>query len=94
MELEGVNQVRAIERALPQPWLPATGAGAWETLGIRHRLTIDLPSANGNSARAAQTSAAFGVNDLWTTVLRAVGGQGNFGQHTKGVIPGLWEPPG
>ena len=66
--------------------------GGGKNLGIRHRQTIDLPSAGGDSARVAQGSAAWGVNDLWTTVLQSMGGKGNFGDHTKGVIPGLWAP--
>jgi len=66
--------------------------GGGKNLGIRHRQTIDLPSAGGDSARAAQGSSAWGVNDLWTTVLQAMGGKGNFGDHTKGVIPALWAP--
>lgn len=68
--------------------------GGGKNLGIKYKQTIELPSAGGADVVASHSQNVWGVNDLWTTVLQAMGGEGTFGERVKGPIPGLWEPAG
>jgi hypothetical protein len=66
--------------------------GGGKNLGIKHRQSIVFPTAPGDGGDAARSANVWGSNDLWTTILRATGGTGNFGEFTKGPIEPLWSP--
>lgn len=63
-----------------------------KNLGFKHRKSITLPfSGDENGGRgAARNTANRSLSDLWTTVYRACGGQGNFGEDVAGPITEVW----
>lgn len=67
--------------------------GGGKNLGFKPRQSLTLPSAPGNGSDAARSGNVWGVNDLWTTVLRSMGGTGTFGESVRGTLDGIWTPP-
>lgn len=65
-----------------------------KNFGIQHRKTVTFPFVgNENGGRtAARDPGNRSISDLWTTLWRAGGGQGDFGEDVAGPITQIWSP--
>jgi len=66
--------------------------GGGKNLGFKYQVSAKLQSAGSPDVAASRSDRITGVNDLWTTVQRAFGKEGDFGERVVGPIEEIWDP--
>lgn len=63
-----------------------------KNLGFKHRKSVTFPFVGDENGgrNAARASGNRSLSDLWTTIYKACGGQGNFGEDVAGPINEVW----